>query len=115
MSLLSKDEILKSQDSKFVELEVPEWGGSVRLATMSGFARDRFETSVVGKNNMNTSNIRAKFVAACLVDENGNLLFNESEIEALGKKSSVALDKVFGAAQKLNGIGQTEVEELAKN
>ena len=116
MSLLSKEEILKSQDAKYQEVDVPEWGGSVRIATMSGYARDRFETSIIDKNGkMNTVNIRAKLVAACLVDENGNLLFSEQEVEALGKKSCMALDRIFGIAQKMNGVGQTELEVLAKN
>lgn len=114
--LLNKDAILSKDDSKHIDLEVPEWGGTVRIATMSGFARDRFEASVLGKNgSLNHSNIRAKLVAACLVDDKGELMFSEKDVAALGKKSSKVLDMIFSEAQKLNGIGDAEVEELAKN
>lgn len=113
---LTRDEILQAADTKFIEVEVPEWGGSVKLASMSGKARDAFETSILNKTGgVNTVNLRAKLVAASIVDNNGNLIFGDSDIEALGKKSYLALDRVFNEAQKLNAIGQKEVEELAKN
>ena len=83
---------------------------------MSGFARDRFESSLVGTGGgANMQNIRAKLVAASVVDEDGELMFSNNDIIKLGKKSSVALDKVFSAAQELNKITDSEVDELAKN
>jgi hypothetical protein len=116
MAILKKDDILNAQDSKTVTLEVPEWGGEVIIATMSGFARDRFEASIMGKNGgMNMLNVRAKMVAACLVDEEGNLLFSENDILRLGKKSCAALDRIFEEAQKLNRLGDQDIENLAKN
>ncbi len=114
--MLTKEEILNANDRQTSELDVPEWGGRVRISTMSGFARDRFEASIVKKQGgINTDNIRAKLVAACLIDDSGNLLFSESDIEQLGKKSCRALDAVFAEAQSLNKIGSTEVETQAKN
>lgn len=116
MTYLSKEDIFKSEDSKTEELDVPEWGGKVRIATMSGYARDRFEASIIGKSGgVNAINIRAKLVAACVVDEKGNLMFSDDDLMKLGKKSCKALDRIFAAAQKLNGIGDAEVEQLAKN
>lgn len=116
MAILSKDDILKIKDSRSQKVDVPEWGGEVIVSTMSGFARDQFEASILGKNGgMNTVNLRAKLVAACCVDEQGELLFKESDVIKLGKKSCTALDKIFEAAQKLNGIGEQEMEDLAKN
>lgn len=116
MAILSKEEILKAKDADTVVVNVPKWGGDVIVSTMTGNARDRFESSIVGKNGgMNMQNIRAKLVAACVVDEDGKLLFTQDDIVALSKKSSVALDKVFNAAQKLNAISDDDVEELAKN
>lgn len=116
MTLLNKNDILSKDDSKHIDVEVPEWGGTVRIATMSGFARDRFEASVMSKSGgVNHVNIRAKLVAACLVDEKGALMFNEKDVTELGKKSAKALDLIFDRAQSLNGIGDAEIETLAKN
>ena len=114
--LLTKDDILKASDSKTVVVDVPEWGGSVTVSTMSGFARDQFEGSLLGKNGgTNTANIRAKLAAATLVDDKGNLMFSEKDVVALGKKSAPALDRIFEASQKLNRISDGDVEDLAKN
>lgn len=116
MTYLTAKQILDVEDRKFKDVDVPEWGGKVRIATISGKARDRFEASILNaQGKVNTQNIRAKLVAACIVDEYNKPLFNESDIEKLGEKSCMALDRVFAEAQVLNGIGDREVEQLAKN
>lgn len=116
MAILSKEQILAADDNKTQVVEVPEWGGEVIIGTMSGYARDRFESSVMGRNGgMNMQNIRAKLVAATVIDEDGNLVFNEKDIASLGRKSCAALDRVFAAAQKLNAIADEDIEDLAKN
>ncbi len=116
MALLSKANILDKDDLKFEIVHIPEWGGDVKVITMSGFERDKFEASVSGKNGgLNTQNIRARLAAHTLVDDNGDPLFNESDLMKLGKKSSAALDRIFAVAQRLNLITNTEVENLAKN
>ena len=37
---LSKDQILGAVDFSFVEVEVPEWGGTVRIRGLSAAERD---------------------------------------------------------------------------
>jgi len=116
MTILSKKDIFDSDDTVTKTINIPEWNGDVIISTMSGFARDRFESSVLGKNGgMNTANIRAKLVAASVVDEKGKLMFTEEDIAKLGKKSCTALDRIFNEAQKLNALGDQEIKELAKN
>lgn len=116
MAILTKDQILNIDDRKTEIVAVPEWGGEVIVQTMTGFARDKFETnlsSTTGVNNM--QNIRAKFAAACIVDEEGNLMFDDKDLIKLGNKSSAALDRIFAVAQRLNIMTDAEVEQLAKN
>ena len=115
MSMLSKKDILGKDDLKVEIVEVPEWGGSIRVSTMSAFARDRFEANIAKQGGgIDTHNIRAKLAIATIVDEENKPLFNESDIEKLGNKSCAALDRVFAAAQRLNLITDKEVETLAK-
>ncbi len=113
--LLSKKDILAKDDLKVEIVEVPEWGGSVRVSTMSAFSRDRFEAAIakIG-GGIDMHNIRAKLAIATIVDDNNQPLFNEHDIEKLGQKSCAALDRVFAAAQRLNLISDKEVETLAK-
>lgn len=116
MALLTREQILDADDKKTEVVSVPEWGGEVMVSTMSGAERDRIEAGIIGKNGgKNLVNVRAKFVAPCLVDESGKLLFTEKDLQKLGNKSVAALDRVFAVAQRLNRITDEDVEDLAKN
>ena len=119
MSMLNKAQILDVEDLTTETVSVPEWGGDVLVQSMTGAERDSFETSLLeGKGadkEMNTNNLRAKLVGKCLVDGKGKRLFTDKDIEALGEKSAEALDRIYDVAQKLNGIGVKEVEDLTKN
>ncbi len=85
---LTKDQIKAAKDTKTEEVEVPEWGGSVIIKTMTGKARDALEMSMVKPNGQqDRSNIRARFVVASAVDDKGNALFEDADIEWLGQKS----------------------------
>jgi len=111
---LSKAAILAADDSKKIEVEVPEWGGSVYLKVMSGTERDRFESEFVD-GNRNVEMVRAKLVSKCLCDESGTRLFSEEEIPQLGEKSAAVLDRLFQACMKHNRFTRDDVDELAGN
>ena len=119
MPVLTKSQILEADDLVIEEVEVPEWGGSVLVKGMSGTDRDKFEAAIVNTkgqvNNVvvNMVNIRARLVASSIVDESGALLFDLKDITALGKKSAVALQRVFDKAKILSGIVDEDVKELA--
>jgi len=117
---LSREDILNVKDISIEEVEVPEWGGSIYVKSMTGTERDAFEASIVransrsGKANVNMENIRAKIAANTICDENGELLFTKHDITVLGNKSASALQRVFEVAQRLSGITEEAVKELAE-
>jgi hypothetical protein len=112
---LTKDEILKADDGDVAKVEVPEWNGHVYVRTMSGTERDKFEAAFVGRNGpMPMANIRAKLLVMTLCDEKGNRQFADTDVGVLGRKSAKALDRAFGEAMRLNGIGEEAIEELGK-
>lgn len=117
--LLSKDQILNADDLKFEDIDVPEWGGSVRISVMSASDRDSYEAStfkMVGKEvKPDMTNARAKLVSRCAIDEDGKLLFTTAEVEKLGKKSASALDRLVNAARRINGMGEESIEDAVKN
>lgn len=120
--LLGKKEILAANDIKFEDVDVPGWGGTVRVQAMSGTEKDAFEASVritrrVGgktENVPNFENVRAKLVSRSIVDEQGNLVFSEDDIDALGKKSSDSLDIVVGVAQRLSRMTDKDLKQLSE-
>ena len=119
VNMLTREQILDAQDLQTEVVEVPEWGGSVKVQGMTGRERDAFEAEIIdrkGKDfSVNMQNIRAKLVVLSLVNGDGQHVFNDKDVFALGKKSAIALDRVFTVAQELSGISKEDVEELAKN
>lgn len=120
MAFLSKEDILRVDDRKVEEVHVPEWGGSVLVRSLSGRERDEFEASTMeskgGKTSQNLENFRAKLVALCVVDENGERLFQtRHEVAMLGTKSVAALQRIFNKCQELNGFSEEDVEELTES
>jgi len=116
---LSRDDILKAEDLSTEEVDVPEWGGTVLVRGMSGRERDEFEVSMTVRHGkqmvQDFANTRAKIVARCVVDEDGQRLFTDADVAVLGEKSGAAIDRIFGVASRLSGLGAEDVEELAEN
>jgi len=117
MGYLNREDILSFNDRVYEDVDVPEWGGTVRLTGLLGFERDKFEATVVGKTgkSMNFTNFRARLVALCIVDEDGERVFSDMDIGALGRKSAAALDRVFSVAQRLSGLSDDDVKELTED
>jgi len=115
---LSREDILQAKDLVLKEVAVPEWGGTVFVKSMTAKERDAFEASVTeirgGKQSVRLENIRAKFAALTICDENGKRLFDEKDIPALAEKSAGALTRVFEAAQKLSGLTDGDIKEMAE-
>lgn len=125
--ILSREQILEAQDMEKELVDVPEWGGPVYVRALTGAERDAFEDSMVemrvvrkGRKRetvpqMRYQNLRARLCALTICDEEGNRLFKDEDVHALGKKSAAALDRVFEVAQRLSGLREEDVEELAGN
>jgi len=112
--MLTKEQILTADDLKTEEVDVSEWwGDTVLIKLMDGTAKDEFEQLLSDEGRK--VNVRAKLCALTICDLNGNLLFSDKDIAALGKKSSEPLDKIAMAALKLNGMSPEAIEELEKN
>jgi len=106
--LLNKDQILAAEDLPFRDIEIPEWQGAVRVRTMTGSERDAFEASIYDttgeKPTLNRTDFRAKLLSKVIVDDKGQRLFTDKEITQLGGKSAKAINRLFEAAQEINGM-----------
>jgi len=112
---LTKDQILAADALGLLEVQVPEWGGSVFVRVMSVGERDSYENDWMVNKNKGVDNFRSKFLQRVLCDEKGDLLFQPDEIDLLAKKSARATIRVWEAAMKHNALSDDDVEELAKN
>lgn len=118
---LSAEQILDADDLAFEDVEVPEWGGTVRVREMPGTERDKFESQFVGKDGASVraeglEGFRARLAAATIVDENGKQLFRSvAETKRLGEKSARALQRVCDVATRLSKMTEEDVKELTGN
>lgn len=112
MTYLSRESILDADDLSYDDVDVPEWGGTVRVRALTGAERDRFEASIAGGKKPSYDNFRSKLVVASVVDADGERLFTQADVQLLGKKSAAALNRVFEAAQRLSGLNDEDVDEL---
>lgn len=119
VKMLGREDILSASDIVTEDVEVSEWGGTVRVKGMTGTERNEFEASLIigkGKNaTMNMKNAMAKLVAAAIIDQDGNAIFKPADVEALGNKSAKALARVYKVASSLSGLTEEDMEELTKN
>lgn len=115
---VSKEKILATKPPR----EAVQWldGDVVYVSAMSGRARDAFELEQVsltdgGNDFSHLSNVRARLLVKCLVDEDGNRLFEDSDAESLGEVWCAPLDAAMEVAKRLNAYTQADLEELEKN
>jgi len=114
--LLNKDQILKADDLPFKDVEVPEWGGTVRVRAMTGAERESFEAAIYDmsgeKAKFLRQDFRAKLLCRTIVDEQNKRLFSESDIAALSAKSAKVLDRLMEVAQGLSGLSREETDKI---
>lgn len=116
MELIGKAQILGADDLPERTVEVPEWGGAVRIRGLTGEERDAFEAEIAGEDETpNLENFRARLLVRTLVDEAGDRLFGDLAVAELGRKSARVLQRLFDVAAELSGIGEDVVEELEGN
>jgi hypothetical protein len=114
--LLTREQIISTQDLKSEDVPVPEWGGTVRVRSMTGAERDKLGRALIGTDKKpDMSRYRTQLLAICMVGEDGVALFGLDEIDALGQKSSVALERAYSVAEKLNNSGADAVEAAEGN
>lgn len=130
MAVMTRDQILGTPKASHTDVDlsdIPGWG-VVRIKDLSAAERDQIEQSCVvdrlvvvkgGRRKLrretSLDNIRAKFVAACVVDEDGNSVFTLDDVKALGQLNARAIDRIFTVVQERNGLRDEDLDELAGN
>jgi hypothetical protein len=119
MALLNKEQILAAEDREYEIVPCPEWGGEVRLRSITGLQRDKYEQSLIQGNGsdrrMNLSNARVKLIVLCAIDEDGRQLFTSEDVSALGRKNAAPIDRLFDACKKLAGMSDEDVDRMVED
>ena len=110
---LTREEILGTQDLPTEVVEVPEWGGAVKVRGLTVGERDRLAKGTIsfdsqGRPRVNSNALveaRLRIVALCTLGEDDKPLFSEADIKALEEKSPAPIDRIFATALRLSGWG----------
>ena len=115
--------ILAAQDIDLTPVDVPEWGVTVYVKTLSNGQRDRYLKSIrktVGKGKhekveVELEDATTKLLVLVTCDKDGQPVFTDAgDVQALRGKSAKAMQRISDAAAKKNGFDE-DAEEEAKN
>lgn len=113
MALLSRDSILAAQDIRTKDVLVAEWGGTIRVRSMT--LAEQSEFARLSASSDDREKVTAWMVATLAVDEAGASLFKAEDVKELEKKNFRSIQAVVAAILEVNGIGEAQVEAAAKN
>ncbi|MBW0450843.1 hypothetical protein [Paraburkholderia phenoliruptrix] len=111
--MLTKEQIFAARDLQTEDVDVPEWGGAVRVSVMSGKTREALME--VLQEPQATSRFQALMLASTIVGEDGAPIFCEGDIEKLRDKSPDVLVRLVDVAMRLNKLGAKSVDDAEKN
>lgn len=101
--LLTAEQILAADDISFIEMDIPQWGGTVRFRALSAAEAIKFGNPDEGDEVAKQTSI-IRIFALSAVDEDGNRLFTEAEIRLLMKKNWAVFTRVQDRLMDFNGM-----------
>ncbi len=107
--LLTKAEIAAVDDLGGEVVDVPEWGGEVRLAALSVAAAAALTKKLEGVEPW------VRLLALCMVGEDGVPIFSEQELGELVFKNYTVVKRLAEKAAEINGMKVGAVGESIKN
>jgi len=117
---LTRDQILAKDDLRFEDVDVPEWGGSVRVRELRASEREVFERRVFAAGSAPSvslpktlGDLRVSLVVKCLVDPStGSRLFKDEDAKDLNEKSATVIARLFSVCSRISGISQEVVDAV---
>lgn len=100
MARLSLDQILSAPDLPEREVEVPEWGGSVKVRSLTKAAQEHLRKSAKSADGVDEEKLQMLLIVHCVVDPP----MTEADIESLRKKSAAAINRLGLAIAEVCGF-----------
>ena len=118
--------ILTADDLRREPVEVPEWGVTVYVRSLTGAELDEYQMAVADAEKkaaernghgpiLGLRNHRAKLVQIATVDADGKPIFCPGDEVLLGRRNAKAINRVYEKAVELCGLSDEERAEIAKN
>lgn len=112
--------IIATDDIRFEYVPCPEWGGKVRVRSITSKKRAELEKRLTEDKRtrqgitkeVNMQLFREWLVVYGCVKENGEPLFQSEHVKMLQDKSAGVIQRLTDAIMRLSGIGKDDVDEL---
>lgn len=99
--MLTRQEILDLDDLGSELVEVPQWGGAVRVRGMTLAEQDRFELAMREDKAL----VRARVLTWCVLDaETRRPLFAEADAPTLARHSAAVFLRLWTVIARLSGL-----------
>ncbi len=109
---LTADQILAADDRPVTVLDVPEWGGAVRLRPLSLAEYWEVENRAQIAGRAAPQEKSLAMLQKSVVDADGEPMFDDESIKALGRKSFKAAERVFVKIIEISDLTGELVEEM---
>lgn len=118
MGMLTREQMSGVNDRPIVEVEVPEWGGSVGMRSVTVSQRGEIESdlrafSAKAPGALDVRRIHMKLVALSVCDAEGAPLFDS--VERVNEHNPDVIARLFNAALEANGFHAAAVAAAEKN
>jgi hypothetical protein len=112
-----REQILAAVDTRTEAVEVPEWGVTVWVRSMTAAEQDAYEqqTRAFGDQRSARLRIMTTLIVLAAVDADGRQLFSPEDYDALERKSFASLLRIFQAITRVNAMTAADIEDLRKN
>lgn len=112
-----RDDIFAVNDRKIEPVQVPEWGKTLYVRSLSGAERDTMETALLNANRAGTLKGLGRAIVAVAYgcDETGASIWTQEDAPALADKNANALERIRKAGDVLNKLDTSAEETLEKN
>ena len=110
---LTAESILAAEDFQYAEVDCPEWGGSVRVRSLSGGQRVTLKKAIdAGRDDIDET-----ICVMAIVDDEGNRILKQQQISELSKKSTAVISRIAIRVLEISGMRdrQKAIADAEKN
>lgn len=117
-AIATRDILTNPVKRRFAVVDTPGWGG-VRIRSLTELERSQFESVPLGKDGAldprKLVDQKCRLIVLCVVDENGDQILTNKDIEALRQQDSLTTNALVDGIKKHCGFTEADFQELIKN
>tara|TARA_R110000851_G_scaffold53588_1_gene127087 strand:- start:260 stop:658 length:399 start_codon:yes stop_codon:yes gene_type:complete len=116
MTIANRNALLKLCERRYIDLDLEDAGVTVRIQSLSEKEKSAYETRLIAKSGRGILRDRLqdatrRLIALCLVDENNDRIFLDSDVNQIGEMDSFISSRIYDAAQEHCGFNKGDIED----